>query len=177
MIELLAYSRDRIVHGNVSLPGERLMDLLEGTHVVDAVDVQVLGLHFQATESTVRLDVVPGDFHVVVATGPRGDHDQRVPTRIVPVTADVGPYRVFGRLHTPDHPSADEEMQGRTWFAVTDAVLEYTRGFQPIRERHGAVLINRRLAQRIIPVDGEALEARWLASRQPREWEPVAIAV
>jgi hypothetical protein len=173
MIELLAFdSRDRIVHGMIELNGDRLADVLtRPERSLQAESAMTRGLRDG------RLGVVLGkhvnleELSVVVATGPRGAQNRRIETLRAPFSVHVGPYVVFGYLHAPapNRPSLDNDT--RPWFAITEAIIEYSSLGRAIRERRDTVLVNRAHESDALPMDVRLHEARWLASQEPVDWD------
>jgi hypothetical protein len=173
MIELFAFdSLDRIVHGMIELRGDRLADVLsQAPSHIAAESACTRGLRDGAIglvpSKLVEVDLLS----IVVATGPRGDQYRRVETISTPVSVHVGRYLVCGYIHAPAPQRPLLERDARPWFAITEAILEYTNRGRAVRERHDTVLVNRAHVSGIMPMDARSHEARWLASRPAEDWD------
>jgi hypothetical protein len=171
MIDFLAYDiADHVLHGRIELRGDRLADLLAGQTAVDVEGLRVRSLARKDVRHAASRTVSVADLCIVIATGPTGSQYRRIQTVSSPVTIHAGPYMVHGYLHAPHRESPVEAAAQRAWLALTEAVLEYTYGWQTIRERHDVVLVNRLQAKALIVTDERSHESRWLAGKAPVDW-------
>lgn len=177
MIDFLAYDiADKVVHARIDFEGDRLLDLLGSATSVIGSDIRSRSLSTSQVERPADNLINLADMAIVVATGPRGSDVKRIRTVVAPVTIYVGSYIVHGYLHAPDYEGMIYESpiafaERRTWLPVTEAVLEYSFGWQAVRERHDAVLVNRLHAKAVVLTDERAHETRWLASGTPIDWQ------
>lgn len=176
MIDFLAYTMfDQVVHARIEFDGERLVDLLASTTAVAGADIRARSLSSSQVARQASGIISLADTAIVVATGPRGSDLKRIRTIVAPVTVYIGPFVVHGYLHAPDHEGHIYEnpvavAKGRSWFPMTEAVLEYAFRRQAVRERRDAVLVNQAQAKAVVLTGERAHEARWLASGRPIDW-------
>ena len=146
MVELDAYPTDCRAYGQVNLGEGRLSDQLNRTlelhirraRLEDLADRQVVTM----PEFTIARD----ELCAVVASGPRGDAARRRNTRTARVEAEVGPYRVLGRVHGP--PTGDpfaSVLRRAAWLPLTEATVTYRRGPDDVTDKVTTLLVNRHL--------------------------------
>jgi hypothetical protein len=155
-VDFVAYAEDCVLSGRVELAADRLSDLINAHEQLELSNVLVEALTggsaFEVRDLAIRRDEVL----VVHATGPRGRRDRRQRTRQHPIVAKVGPYEVRGYVHAL--PGADpiaSLRRRRPMVPLTDAVIEYVVGPDPIRRRVSTLLFNRELADWIVEGGGE----------------------
>jgi len=142
-IEFHAYADDCTIRGTVTLASDRLTDLLSG-----AGEFAIEGVTFQALDDGRVLEVSSttldrGDLCAVTATGPRGNSQRRLRTRLQPIRAKVGPYTIVGYLHAP--PTADPVVIAlrRAIVPLTAASIEYELLGRRVEEVHDGLLLSR----------------------------------
>lgn len=141
-IPFTAYADDCTVRGEIALGADRLSDLLSST-----TEYEVRGAAFRALDDghVVQADsvaVLRDDLCLVVASGPRGRADRRLWTRQHPVRARVGPYTVLGYLHAPPTIDPLRTTDRRPIVALTNCVVGYSEGHQPVWVESDTLLIN-----------------------------------
>jgi hypothetical protein len=141
-IPFTAYAEDCTVRGEIALSGDRLSDLLSTTE-----EYEVTAAAFKALDDghVVKADsaaVLRDDLCMVVASGPRGRADRRLWTRQHPVRARVGPYTVLGYLHAPPTIDPFRTTDRRAIVALTNCVVGYAEGDQPMWVENDTLLIN-----------------------------------
>ncbi len=144
LIAVVVYSGDCRATGRVALDGARLTDTFnahEAFALIDAV-VQSLddGHAFDAPDLVVDRD----ELFVVGCGGPRGDPGRHLRTRSYPVAVRIGPYSVWGYLHTlPGSDPLESFWQRRGMVPLTTARIEYESATGPQRADAGTLLVNR----------------------------------
>ena len=138
-----AYAPDCTLTAEVSVEADRLSDFLaEGESFdVDGASFQALddGRVVNADTATVILD----DLCLVAATGPRGRPDRRIWTRQQPARARVGPYTVYGYLHSAPTIDPFRAAERRAIVALSASIVEYEISGVVTRDEVDAVLLNR----------------------------------
>jgi hypothetical protein len=79
---------------------------------------------------------------MAVADNARGKPSRRVATVQRPTIAQVGRYRIAGRVHGPTSTDPIEMARRRPWIAITNAIVWYTAKGVAVQVSHGAVLVN-----------------------------------
>jgi hypothetical protein len=158
-VEFVAYAEDCILSGHVRLTADRLSDLVNDHDELELVDVLVSDLTGSEGIEVHQLLIRRDEILVLHATGPRGRADRRQRTRQHPIVVKLGPYVVRGYVHAiPGSDPIAGLRRRRPIVALTDAVVEYAIGREPIRRRVSTVLVNRELADWIVEGDDESDE-------------------
>lgn len=151
-VEFVAYAEDCILSGHVTLVADRLSDLVNEHQELELVDVLVSDLTGGEGIEVHQLLISRDEILVLHATGPRGRVDRRQRRRQHPVVAKLGPYIVRGYIHVlPGSDPISSLRHRKAIVAMTDALIEYSVGAESIRRRVSTVLINRELADWIVP--------------------------
>ena len=148
-LEFVAYAAERLLVGSIQLDADRLTDLLNTCDEVELVDITWLGLDGEIGETS-SATISRSDLLVVKAGLPRGNPARRHGTRQVPVVAAIGPYVVYGYLHS--RPGSDPMVDlGRraTMVPLTDASICYERNGALHREDASTLIVNRDRAHSI----------------------------
>lgn len=151
-VELFAYGEDCIVSGFLRLDCDRLSDALNDHERFELRDVVVTDLEAGTAYEVREIEVLRDDLLVAYATGPRGKPERRTRTRQHPVVVTIGPYEVKGYVHAL--PGADpiaSIRRRRPMVALTDATIRYVSKDGAQVRTTSAVLINRFLAESIVP--------------------------
>ena len=141
-IPFTAYADDCTVRGEIALGADRLSDLLSSTTEYEVSDVAFRALDDGREVAANSCSVLRDDLCLVVASGPRGRVDRRLWTRQHPVRARVGPYTVLGYLHAPPTIDPMRTTDRRPIVALTNAVIGYAQGQQPVWVESDTLLIN-----------------------------------
>lgn len=156
-IEIDAFSGDCRVHGRLVLHGDRLTDMLNDQDQFRLTAVTLESLEDGHVVEVDGLVVERVDLVAVVATGPRGNPVRRVELAPVRMQVGLGPFVVAGRLHT-DH-GADpvrNVLQRRPMLPLTDATIAFTQAGEVRVVDADTLIVNRELADWIIPTADEA---------------------
>ena len=148
-LEFVAYAADRLLVGSIQLDADRLTDLLNACDEVELVDITWLGFQGEIGETS-SASITRRDLLVVKAGLPRGNPARRHGTRQVPVVAAIGPYVVYGYLHS--RPGSDPMVDlGRRapMVPLTDASICYERNGTLHREDAATFIVNRDQADSI----------------------------
>jgi hypothetical protein len=148
-LEFVAYAADRLLVGSIQLEADRLTDLLNACDELELVDITWLGLHGQIGETS-SATITRSELLVVKAGLPRGNPARRHRTRQAPVVTAIGPYLVYGYLHS--RPGSDPLVDlGRRapMVPLTDASICYERNGKLHREDASTFIVNRDRADSI----------------------------
>lgn len=176
MVELEAYAADCRVHGHLEIGPGRLTDVLNAAAEVSIRDVRLESLSDGHVVEMPELTAGRDELYAVRGAGPRGELARRIRTHVTRVRVELGPYHVEGALH--GYPAGDPlgmVLRRPSWVPLTDAVIEYTAGGEPVKDEFDTLLVNRDLATSMRALDGEAGVLRWEsvnpvgASRHPAE--------
>lgn len=113
-------------------------------------DVVVLALEDGHVVEMPELEVGRDELLAVKVVGPRGNAGRRRPTREHGVAMSLGPYRIWGYVHSL--PSADplSGLQGhRAMVPLTEVVLRYRRNGVAEREQLAGLIVNRGMVDRL----------------------------
>lgn len=149
-LSVSGYAQDCVIGGHVRLAGERLTDMLNEALTVRFRDVVVLALDDGHVVEMEELEVGRDELLAVKVVGPRGNAGRRRPTREHGVAMSLGPYRIWGYVHSL--PSADplSELQGhRAMVPLTEVVLRYQRNGVAEREELAGLIVNRGMVDRL----------------------------
>lgn len=154
-IPFAAYADDCTVAGEVALETDRLSDFLAATEHFEVDGAAFRALDDGRSIETDSADILLDDLCVIAATGPRGRLERRLWTRQFAARARVGPYTVFGYLHSAPTVDPFKNMDRRAILALTSSVVEYEIDGTVTRDEAEAVLLNRRKIDVLEPA-GEA---------------------
>ena len=141
-IPFTAYAEDCTVRGEIALGVDRLSDLLSSTEEYEVKDAAFRALDDGHVVQADSAAILRDDLCMVVASGPRGRADRRLWTRQHPVRARVGPYVVLGYLHSPPTIDPMATMDRRPIVALTNCVVGYAEGQQPMWVENDTLLVN-----------------------------------
>ena len=144
------YALDCVIGGHLRLDGERLTDMLNDAETVQFHDVVVLALDDGHVVEMPELEVGRDELLAIKVVGPRGNAGRRRPTREHGVSLSLGPYRIWGYVHSL--PSADplSGLHGsRAMVPLTEVVLRYRRNGAAEREQLAGLIVNRGMVDRI----------------------------
>lgn len=160
LVAFRGYGVDFIVTGRVELTADRLTDLVNESETIELRDVVLEGLYDLARVHVPDYAIRRDELLAVKAAGPRGARVWRVPTTRHRVQAQLGPYNVLGRLHTPPGGSVAHRLSSSgPMLPLTDATIAYViGGILEVRDA-ATILINRELASWVRADDFEP-EAR-----------------
>lgn len=140
-IEFSAYADDYTAHGEVALEGDRLSDWLGAAHDVDVTDLTLRALDDGREHSLSSAQIPREELCAVAATGPRGRLDRRLRTRVYPMRAVVGPYRIVGYFHAPPTTDPWTVLQRRPIVALSPARIMFEVDGEPVDEALPGILL------------------------------------
>lgn len=176
-LDFLAYDLEsHCLRARIELLDDRLSDVLLRGAPIPARDAILRDLRTQSVAYADNREIDPRTLAIVVATGPRGALRHRVETNSRAVSIFVGRYVVHGYVHAPVPAEPLEQVDGRLWVAVTEAILEHHAAGRKWRERFDALLVNRTAASAVIALDASTHETHWLAGGPPMAWPELASA-
>ena len=168
MIDLVAYDDNgHLIQCAIELTGGRIADTLAAGGMILAHGAVVRNMARDRTERRDEMLLDTRRLRVVLGTGPRGSLLRRVPVLAVPATVHVERFVVHGMLHAPVPRNPLRDAAGRSWLALTDAILEHRPAGIVLRERYDVLLVNRAHAHAVVPTDARTHEARWIAASDP----------
>ncbi len=147
LVAFRGYGIDFIVTGRVELRADRLTDLVNESETIELREVVLEGLHDLARVVVPDYSIRRDELLAVKVAGPRGARLWRVPTTRHRLQAQIGPYNVLGRLHTPSGDSVAHRLSSSgPMLPLTDATIAYViGGILEVRDA-ATILINRELA-------------------------------
>jgi hypothetical protein len=158
-VEFVAFGEDCVLAARVSLPGERLTDLLNDEERYALMDVRVESLADGHTVEIPEVEVHRDELLLVIATGPRGHVERRQRTRQHPVVMQLGPYLVQGQFHgLPGTDPLPSLRRRKAMVPLTDASIEYVAGGVVQRTHVDVVIVNRECLDWVVEAEEESVE-------------------
>jgi hypothetical protein len=162
-IELIAFTADLRIHGQIPLADDRLSDMLNSVPRVIVRGATVHDLVDGGSPQTADLAIPVGSIVAVMAAGRRGAEARRRRTVLHRARVGLTRFVVSGMLHVPvgqvDRVASSDPsvvLAGRDLLVpLTDATITYDRGDAPVSETAEAILVNRSHAT-WIDLDGAA---------------------
>ena len=161
-VELIAFTADYRVSGQIPLADDRLSDMLNSVARVVVRGALVEDVVNGGPSQTADLTLTVGSLVAVLVNGRRGIETRRRRTVGRPARIGLARFVVTGTLHSPVGSevvtSADPAvvLAGRDLLVpLTEAVISYERGDEPVTERAETILVNRSHA-RWIDLDDDA---------------------
>lgn len=162
-VDLIAFTADLRIHGQIPLADDRLSDMLNSVARVIVRGATVQDLVDGGPPETADLAVPIGSIVAVLATGRRGAEARRRRTVLHRARVGMSRFVVSGMLHVPvgqDGRIASSDpavvLAGRDLLVpLTDATITYDRGDEPSSESAETILVNRGHA-RWIDLDDDA---------------------
>lgn len=142
LADLTIYAADSILTARLLIAQDRVSEFLATSTPVDLRHVRITSLDDGRRMALDALDVDRREILMAVADNVRGKASRRVATVQRPALAQVGPYRIAGRVHGPPSTDPIELARRRPWIAITSAIVWYTANGSPVKVQHGAVLVN-----------------------------------
>jgi hypothetical protein len=162
-IEFVAYGEECILSGRIPMGAERLTDVLNQNDTYELVDVSVERLSDGVAMDISGLIVSRNELLLVLASGPRGNHERRRRKRQHPVAMQLGSYQVRGYLHAlPGVDPVSSIRSRKPMIPLTDAWIEFESAAGPHRQRFQTVLVNRDQIEWIVPLADGDVELREL---------------
>ena len=149
-LAISGYAYDCVIAGNIRLVGERVSDMINDAPTIVFHDALVLALSDGHLVEMPQQEVGRDELLAVRVVGPRGNPARRRPTRQLGVALTIGPYRVWGFIHSM--PSADplSALYGqRLMVPLTEVALLYERNGLPEHEQLAGLMVNRSLVERV----------------------------
>lgn len=169
MIDLEAYSGDCRLHGHLELGEGRLTDLLNTTPELNILDARLESLVDGHVVELPEVAVATDELCAVVASGPRGEAARRLRTHSARVVIEVGPYHVEGAVHgTPASDPLGSVLRRTAWVPLTDATVRYVLGGNSVSDAMETLIVNRKLATSLRPVEETVVALPWEAATKPR---------
>jgi hypothetical protein len=145
-VDFVAYTSDERLSGRVGLDSSRLSDMLNVHDEYVLVDALAERLPSGGSMVVAEIMVRRSELPLVYAAGPRGDRAQRVPTQTHRIVLRSGRYLVSGRLHSGHGEDPLASLRARSpMVPLTDAMIEFRRGIEIVREPSGTIVVNREL--------------------------------
>jgi hypothetical protein len=141
-VEFKAFADDSVIGAKLDLDAARLSDLIARDAEFAIQDVVIVALDDGRTVTAPAAAISRADLMAVAAAGPRGDSARRIRTRLHPVRTRIGPYRIFGYLHTPPSAHRFSGAVRRTVVPLTTAIIRYRSGSRDVEEDFDALLLN-----------------------------------
>jgi hypothetical protein len=168
VVDIVAFAEDCVLSGRLRLTAERLSDLLNENIEFELIDVLVDGLAGGDALDIRDILVHRDELLLVQATEPRGNVNRRRRTMQHPIIAKLGPYEVWGYVHTlPGGVAIESLTRGRPLVALTDAVVEYLVGETLYRREMGVLLLNRERVDWIKDGSGEQAQPIGVPADRP----------
>lgn len=142
LADLTIYAADSILTARLLIAQDRVSEFLVTATPVDLRQVRITSLDDGRRMALDALDVDRREILMAVADNVRGKASRRVATVQRPALAQVGPYRIAGRVHGPPSTDPIELARRRPWIAITNAIVWYTANGSAVKVHHGAVLVN-----------------------------------
>jgi hypothetical protein len=164
-VDLIAFTADLRIHGQIPLADDRLSDMLNSVARIIVRRATVYDLVEGGPPETADLAIPTGSIVAVLATGRRGAEARRRRTVLHRARVGLSRFVVSGMLHVPagaDGGTASSDpavvLAGRDLLVpLTDATITYDRGDEPSSETAETILVNRGHA-RWIDLDDDAGE-------------------
>ncbi len=147
LVDFTGFAGDCLITGQLDLRAERLTDQLNTETELHLVDVLLEGLLDGRQVTTPTFTIGRADLCAVKAGPPRGSRRLWTATEPHRLQAQIGPYTVLGRLHTPPGTEALPSIEGReVMVPLTGATIAYLiAGILEVRDA-ATLIINRELA-------------------------------
>lgn len=142
LADLTIYAADSILTARLLIAQDRVSEFLATSAPVDLRQVRITSLDDGRRMALDALEVDRKEILMAVADNVRGKASRRVATVQRPALAQVGPYRIAGRVHGPPSTDPLELARRRPWIAITNAIVWYTANGSAVSVHHGAVLVN-----------------------------------
>src|SRR5262249_19119931 len=142
--EFAAYALDCRITARIRVADARILDVLNESTAIELRDVLVEALDDGHRVSLPSLSVGRDELLGVAMVGPRGAEARRRATRTVPAAIRIGPYRVWGLVHSMLSADAMSPLHGhRPMVPLTRATIVYDlAGIQRVEELPG-LIVNR----------------------------------
>jgi hypothetical protein len=181
-VELIAFTADLRIHGQIPLADDRLSDMLNSVPRVIVRGATVHDLVEGGPGQVADLALPIGSIVAVLASGRRGAEARRRRTVLHRARGGLTRFVVSGMLHVP--VAADGGIRssdpaivfaGRDLLVpLTDATISYDRGDEPSSETAETILVNRSHA-RWIDLDDEAGGDDELHVERPRVYHAAMV--
>jgi hypothetical protein len=150
-VDLIAFTADRRIHGQIPLADDRLSDMLNSVPRVVVRNAVVEDLVEGGPAQTADLTLAVGSIIAVLVAGRRGLEGRRRRTEVHRARIGLTRFVVSGSLHVPagtptQLASSDPAvvLAGRDILVpLTDATISYDKVDAPTSERFEAILVNR----------------------------------
>jgi len=164
--QLIAWSGDCVVRGDVSLGDGRVSDHVNETELLTFFGATLEALSDGHRVAVDELEVERHELHIIEVEGHRGDPARRLRTVSERVWMQVGPFEVTGNLHRS--PSAAPLSSLAKWVRfvpVTDAEFRLSHG-DAVQATRDVILVNRDRIARTEVVHSVPVEPTWAASAE-----------
>lgn len=169
VVALEAYAGDCRLFGQVDFGDGRVTDFLNASPDLSIRDARLESLADGHVTEAPELTVARDELYAVVANGPRGDAARRLRTHATRVEVDLGPYQVVGAVHgTPASDPLGAVLRRASWVPLTDVVVVYRFGQDPVKDDVATLVVNRNLATSFRAVELASAILPWEAPGAPR---------
>jgi hypothetical protein len=176
VVALEAYAGDCRLFGQVDFGDGRVTDFLNASPELSIRDARLESLADGHVTEATDLTVARDELYAVVASGPRGDAARRLRTHAIRVEVDLGPYQVVGAVHgTPASDPLGTVLRRAAWVPLTDVVVAYHLGKDPVKDDVATLVVNRNLASSIRAVELASAILPWETPGPPRAALPGAL--
>jgi hypothetical protein len=167
-LDVGAYALDSRLSARIALTADRLLEMLNEAQSIHLRDVVLESLVDGHKVSLPELDVQREELLAIAMVGPRGSEARRRATRSVGTALRIGPYRIWGLLHSVLSADAMSPLHGhRPMVPLTRVTIVYDlAGIQRIEELPG-IIMNR---EAIEQVNEAIVEADTLAIALDRDY-------
>jgi hypothetical protein len=142
LADLTIYAADSILTARLLIAQDRVSEFLATSSPIDLRHVRITSLDDGRRMELDALEVDRREVLMAVADNVRGKASRRVATVQRPALAQVGPYRIAGRVHGPPSTDPIELARRRPWIAITNAIVWFAAKGSAMTVHHGAVLVN-----------------------------------
>jgi hypothetical protein len=148
--DLSAYALDSRVTARIALSGERLLELVNEAQTIQLRDVVLEALEDGHKLNLKELEVQRDELLAIAMVGPRGMEARRRATRAVPVALRIGPYRIWGLLHSLLSADAMSPLHGhRPMVPVTRVTIVYDLAATRRIEELPGLIVNREAIEHV----------------------------
>jgi hypothetical protein len=158
LTEFVAYTREFLVAGLLTMTAHRMTDLLNDVDEVEVGDTVVQWLGDGAVRGAETLSIERSALVAVKADAPRGNPARRHPTRCVAVAAGCGAFLMHGDLHIRRGADARADLGRRPpMIPLTNATIRFRLGGELQVQQSTTLIDNRDVVDWMVPTTEEEL--------------------
>jgi hypothetical protein len=163
-IDFIGYADDCTVAGQIEFDGGRLSDLLARAAELVVHDATLHSLRTGQRIRAGRIVLTSDDLLAVEGRGPSGSEQRRVRTMRHLLRATLGPYVVFGDMHTlPGVEPLRLLLMRRTMVPLTNCAIHFQRAGHDEIARAAVLIVNGALIDRVEAATDQQLENEFAA--------------